>query len=103
VLASWNEEEELITFLVRGTVQAAQELTLTLPASLGLQQRPGGITAGNKRKIIRKVDARKITRKVDERKITRKVDVRLPGRGNVNSNGARPVNLIIKMIVNSDQ
>jgi len=29
---------------------------------------------------------------------TRKVDVRLPGRGNSNSHGARPVDLIITMI-----
>ena len=29
---------------------------------------------------------------------TRKVDVRLPGKGNSNSNGARPVQLIIIMI-----
>ena len=29
---------------------------------------------------------------------TRKVDVRLPGKGNSNSNGARPVHLIITMI-----
>jgi len=28
----------------------------------------------------------------------RKVDVRLPGKGNSNSNGARPVHLIITMI-----
>ena len=30
--------------------------------------------------------------------ITRKVDVRLPGKGNSNSHGARPVHLIITMI-----
>jgi len=29
---------------------------------------------------------------------SRKVDVRLPGKGNSNSHGARPVHLIIKMI-----
>ena len=29
---------------------------------------------------------------------TRKVDIRLPGKGNSNSHGARPVHLIIKMI-----
>ena len=29
---------------------------------------------------------------------TRKVDVRLPGKGNSNSHGARPVHLIITMI-----
>ena len=32
---------------MRGTVPAAQELTLALPASLGLQQRPGGVAKGN--------------------------------------------------------
>jgi len=32
------------------------------------------------------------------RKSTRKVDVRLPGKGNSNSHGARPVHLIITMI-----
>ena len=31
--------------------------------------------------------------------VDRKVDVRLPGRGNSNSHGARPVNLIITMIL----
>jgi len=30
--------------------------------------------------------------------VTRKVDVRLPGKGNPNSHGARPVHLIITMI-----
>ena len=30
--------------------------------------------------------------------VTRKVDVRLPGKGNSNSHGARPVHLIITMI-----
>ena len=29
---------------------------------------------------------------------TRKVDVRLPGKGNSNSHGARPVHLMIRMI-----
>ena len=37
------------------------------------------------------------TRKVDVMS-TRKVDVRLPGLGNSNSHGARPVHLIITMI-----
>ena len=40
-------------------------------------------------------------RKVDVRlrcKAPRKVDVRLPGKGNANSHGARPVHLIITMI-----
>ena len=32
------------------------------------------------------------------RKSTRKVDVRLPGKGNSNSHGARPIHLIIAMI-----
>ena len=31
-----------------------------------------------------------------------KVDVRLPGKGNSHSHGARPVHLIITMIVDSD-
>ena len=31
-------------------------------------------------------------------RLSRKVDVRLPGKGNSNSHGARPVHLIIKMI-----
>jgi len=30
--------------------------------------------------------------------MTRTVDVRLPGKGNLNSHGARPVHLIISMI-----
>ena len=30
--------------------------------------------------------------------VTRKVDVRLPGKGNSNSHGTRPVHLIITMI-----
>ena len=34
---------------------------------------------------------------------SRKIDVRLPGKGNSNSHGARPVHLIITMVVNSDQ
>ena len=37
------------------------------------------------------------------REKTRKVDARLPGKGNSNSHGARPVHLIITMIVDSDQ
>jgi len=35
--------------------------------------------------------------------LLRKVDVRLPGEGNSNSHDARPVHLIITMIVDSDQ
>ena len=31
-------------------------------------------------------------------RLARKVDVRLPGKGNSNSHGARPVHLIITMI-----
>ena len=34
---------------------------------------------------------------------TRKVDVRLPGKGNATSNGARLVHIIITMIVDSDK
>jgi hypothetical protein len=30
--------------------------------------------------------------------VSRKVDVRLPGKGNLNSHGARPVHLIVTMI-----
>ena len=33
----------------------------------------------------------------DKRKGTRKVDIRLPGKGNSNTHGARPVHLIITM------
>ena len=34
---------------------------------------------------------------------TRKVDVRLPGKENSHSHGAKPVHLIIRVIVDSDQ
>ena len=37
------------------------------------------------------------------RYLVRSIDVSLPGKGNSNSHGVRPVHLIITMIVDSDQ
>ena len=36
--------------------------------------------------------------RAQDRRSTRKVDIRLPGKGNSNSHGARPVHLIISMV-----
>ena len=44
------------------------------------------------------VSKRTTHRSTSDAHVTRKVDVRLPGKGNSNSHGARPVHLIITMI-----
>ena len=52
------------------------------------------------RKVVAEVDAVqvRVQHRHCRRRLHRKVDVRLPGKGNSNSHGARPVHLIITMI-----
>ena len=59
----------------------------------------GGLRAaaydGDVEEVLKLIAARA---NIEEKDEVRKVDVRLPGKGNSNSHGARPVHLIISMI-----
>ena len=70
---------------------------------LGENAEVAGEVVGAHRFDLRRGRAEERPHLLHEIVLCRKVDVRLPGRGISHSLGARPVHLIITMIVDSDQ